>query len=162
MKGPFHLPFKPMHVAGGGGSSVSTVTTLRVRKQRNRGSIASRCKRYSLLRSVQNRSGPHPPSYWIHSGGYSPGLRRRKLKANHSIRNVLKVNGLSLNWISGSPIRLHGKDTGYHYFEWTALVRGCDSSVGIATRYRLNCPGIESRWEPDFSHPFIPDLGAWR
>jgi hypothetical protein len=26
-----------------------------------------------------------------------------------------------------------------------------ESSVGIATRYRLDCPGIESRWETRFS-----------
>jgi hypothetical protein len=28
-----------------------------------------------------------------------------------------------------------------------------DSSVGIATRYGLDCPGIESRWWRDFPHP---------
>ena len=30
---------------------------------------------------------------------------------------------------------------------------GRDSSVGIATRYRLDGPGIESRWEARFSAP---------
>jgi hypothetical protein len=30
---------------------------------------------------------------------------------------------------------------------------GRDSSVGIATRYRLDDPGIESRWEARFSAP---------
>jgi hypothetical protein len=30
---------------------------------------------------------------------------------------------------------------------------GRDSSVGIATRYRLDGPGIESRWGRDFPHP---------
>ena len=30
---------------------------------------------------------------------------------------------------------------------------GLDSSVGIATRYRLDGPGIESRWGRDFPHP---------
>ena len=30
--------------------------------------------------------------------------------------------------------------------------RGRDSSVGIATRYGLNGPGIESRWGRDFPH----------
>ena len=33
---------------------------------------------------------------------------------------------------------------------------GCGSAVSIATRYG---PGIESRWECDFLHPFIPALG---
>ena len=33
------------------------------------------------------------------------------------------------------------------------------SSVGIATRYGLNGPGIESRWGRDFSHLSTPALG---
>ena len=33
-----------------------------------------------------------------------------------------------------------------------------DSSVGIATRYGLDGPGIESRWGRDFLHPFRPAL----
>jgi hypothetical protein len=33
------------------------------------------------------------------------------------------------------------------------------SSVGIATRYRQNGPGIESRWRRDFPRPSIPALG---
>ena len=34
-----------------------------------------------------------------------------------------------------------------------------DSSVGIATRYGLDGPGIESRWGGDFPHPSRPTLG---
>jgi len=34
-----------------------------------------------------------------------------------------------------------------------------DSSVGIATRYGLQCPGIESRWGRDFLHPSRLALG---
>ena len=34
-----------------------------------------------------------------------------------------------------------------------------DSSVGIATRYWLDGPGIESRWGRDFPHPSRPALG---
>jgi hypothetical protein len=37
--------------------------------------------------------------------------------------------------------------------------RGRDSSVGIATRYGLEGPGIESRWRRDFSHLSRPALG---
>ena len=33
---------------------------------------------------------------------------------------------------------------------------GRDSSVGIATRYGLDGPGIESRWGRDFPHPSRP------
>ena len=37
---------------------------------------------------------------------------------------------------------------------------GRDSSVSIAARYGLDGPGIESRWERDFPHPFRPALGT--
>jgi len=33
-----------------------------------------------------------------------------------------------------------------------------DSSVGIATRYGLGCPGIEFRWRRDFPHLSTPAL----
>jgi hypothetical protein len=33
------------------------------------------------------------------------------------------------------------------------LNMGRDSTVGIATRYGLDSPGIESRWRRDFLHP---------
>jgi hypothetical protein len=34
-----------------------------------------------------------------------------------------------------------------------------DSSVGIATRYGLKGPGIESRWKRDFLPSYRPTLG---
>jgi hypothetical protein len=36
---------------------------------------------------------------------------------------------------------------------------GRDSSVGIATRYGLDGPGIEFLWKRDFLHPSRPALG---
>jgi len=39
------------------------------------------------------------------------------------------------------------------------LNRGRDCSVGIATGYGLEGPGIESQWEGDFPHPYRPALG---
>ena len=36
---------------------------------------------------------------------------------------------------------------------------GRESVVGIATRYGLDGPGIESRWGRDFPHPSRPALG---
>ena len=36
---------------------------------------------------------------------------------------------------------------------------GRDSSVGIAARYGLDGPGIESRWWSDFPRPSRPALG---
>ena len=38
------------------------------------------------------------------------------------------------------------------------LKMGRDSSLGIAPRYRLHGPGIESRWRRDFQHPSRPGL----
>jgi hypothetical protein len=38
--------------------------------------------------------------------------------------------------------------------------RSRDSSVGIATRYGLDGPGIESRWGRDFPHLSRPALGS--
>jgi hypothetical protein len=41
-----------------------------------------------------------------------------------------------------------------------AYVRGRDSSVGIATHYRLDGPGIESRWGARFFAPTQTGPGA--
>jgi hypothetical protein len=41
-----------------------------------------------------------------------------------------------------------------------AIFVGRDSVVGIATRYELDGPGVESWWERDFQHPSIPALGS--
>jgi len=40
-----------------------------------------------------------------------------------------------------------------------AWVVGRDSSVGIATRYGLDGPGIESQWGREFPHPSRPAVG---
>jgi hypothetical protein len=46
-------------------------------------------------------------------------------------------------------------------FDWLPSVMvGRDSSDGIATRYGLGGPGIESRWGARLSAPFQTDLGA--
>jgi hypothetical protein len=42
---------------------------------------------------------------------------------------------------------------------YTIQFVGSDSSVGIATRYQLDGPGIESRWGRGFQHPSRPALG---
>jgi hypothetical protein len=43
--------------------------------------------------------------------------------------------------------------------ECLSMEWGRDSVVGIATRYGLDGPGIESRWGRDFSHTSRPALG---
>ena len=42
--------------------------------------------------------------------------------------------------------------------EFSLSRRGPGSSVGIATAYGLDGPGIESRWGRDFSHQSRPSL----
>jgi hypothetical protein len=46
-----------------------------------------------------------------------------------------------------------------HYNIHYVLSVDRDSSVGIATRYWLDGPGIESLWGRDFPHPSRPSLG---
>jgi hypothetical protein len=41
----------------------------------------------------------------------------------------------------------------------SVVCTGRDSSAGIATRYGLDGPGMESRWGRDFPHPSRPALG---
>ena len=49
---------------------------------------------------------------------------------------------------------LHGiTDSEGHFGGGRVIMSGRDSSVGIATRYGLDGPGIESRWGRDFSAP---------
>ena len=50
------------------------------------------------------------------------------------------------------------EEKSYIVFEQLVCV-GRDSSVGIATRYGLDGPGIESRWGRDFPYPSRPALG---
>ena len=45
------------------------------------------------------------------------------------------------------------------YLYMVCVSLGWDSSVGIATGYVLDGPGIESRWGRDFSHPSRLALG---
>ena len=42
---------------------------------------------------------------------------------------------------------------------YQCCIVGRDISVGIATRYGLDGPTIESRWGRDFPHPTRPALG---
>ena len=46
-----------------------------------------------------------------------------------------------------------------NYSPVRVLILGPDSTVGIATCYGLDDPGIESRWGRDFPHPSRPALG---
>jgi hypothetical protein len=48
------------------------------------------------------------------------------------------------------------------YNLYSPNIVGRDSSVGIATRYEPDCPGIEFRWGRDFPQPSRPALGVKR
>jgi hypothetical protein len=62
-----------------------------------------------------------------------------------------------------SPLLIHNK-LGYVglIITFILLICGPGSSVGIATDYGLHGPGIESRWQRDFSHTSRPVLGLTR
>ena len=62
---------------------------------------------------------------------------------SHNLLSVKVVNTFCFK-INGRPLN--------------AVSRG--SSVGIATRYGLDCQGIESRWGRDSPHPSRPVLGV--
>ena len=53
----------------------------------------------------------------------------------------------------------HHTDRVHDKFETLYNGRGWDRSVGIATRYWLDGPGIESRLGRDFPHPSRPAVG---
>ena len=50
-------------------------------------------------------------------------------------------------------------EIGLHFGTALPLDGGRGSSVGIATRYGLDGPAIESRWGRDFPHPSRPVMG---
>jgi hypothetical protein len=63
----------------------------------------------------------------------------------------LHVQGQLVHNDASSPC--HDAESLRHTF---TIYVGRDSSVGIATCYGLDGPGIESRWGRDFSHPSRP------
>jgi hypothetical protein len=70
-------------------------------------------------------------------------------------------------WLTVPPIIFQYSETNVVHFLFSLLRimglymfrGGPGSSVGIATDYGLDDPGIESRWGRDFSHTSKPALG---
>ena len=56
------------------------------------------------------------------------------------------------------PVSKLGTSQNASYKRYYSGKEGPGSSVGIATAYGLEGPGIESRWECDFPHLSRPDL----
>jgi hypothetical protein len=52
------------------------------------------------------------------------------------------------------PLNEHTNDN-----QSTGVIMGRDGSVGIATGYGLDSPGIESRWGRQLTHIFRPACG---
>jgi hypothetical protein len=70
-------------------------------------------------------------------------------------QNVILDRSNGVTWVQTPPIARIYKTL------CTGKV-GRVSSVCIATRYGLDSPGIESRWRPDFPHPFTLSLVVTR
>jgi hypothetical protein len=81
------------------------------------------------------------------------------IKVYH-ICTTLQRNAYSVNiWFFYTTCAVYKSDRFDFKFYYYFYSMGRDSSVGIATRYRLEGPGIESRWGPDYLHPSRPALG---
>ena len=104
--------------------------------------------RASLVSVVQEEVRPRRESKYIHSQFAVPTAPARiiYLKDGHpnTVKHISVVFTKKLCFI----------------FNFSAENVGPDSSVGIATRYGLDGPGIESRCGRDFPHPSRPALRA--
>jgi hypothetical protein len=65
---------------------------------------------------------------------------------------VVKWKGRKKIW-SDAPRSVRVSRKGDRYFVVSVSIWDRDSSIGIATRYGLHGPGIQSRWEARFSAP---------
>jgi hypothetical protein len=59
-----------------------------------------------------------------------------------------------------NELEKYGKERSCTKLRYTESIVGRDSSVGIATRYGLDDPGIESRWVATLSAPVQPGTGV--
>jgi hypothetical protein len=97
----------------------------------------------------------------VHAGWWSlPTLKYRTFIVNFTLTYLLltRAQGLWLTLYSSRAAALR--------FSWNLIVfsvvsrSAMDRSVGIATRYELDCPGIESRWGARFSAPVQTGPGS--
>ena len=80
----------------------------------------------------------------MHPGPFSEGNNTLSVALHKYTRLLFNITFLSRTFIIIIIIIIY--------------VPGRDSSVGIATRYGMDGPGIESWWRRDFPHPFRPAL----
>jgi hypothetical protein len=72
---------------------------------------------------------------------------------------VMKIAEEKLSIYLLGEIVVHLKEIPPGNYTLYSVCAGWDSSVGIATRYEMDGPGIESHWERDFPHLSKPALG---
>jgi hypothetical protein len=112
------------------------------------------CGPYRILQNNDDKSGYGDDtstfnSYCTTNSMNNTSLTKRKFFASHTIRQT-EILTLLDSWVTSTPsVKMWGPPQ----------KRGRDSSVGIATGYGLNGPGIEFRWGRDFSHTSRPALG---
>ena len=63
-------------------------------------------------------------------------------------------------WVNGICVGARGVSN-LVFFGYCREIVSLDSSVGIATRYGLDGPVIESQWGANFSSPFLTGLGVY-
>ena len=126
--------------------------------------IFALCKR---LHSILAESGLQSVAGYVADLSWKSGARA--IEKLDRLRSTMAVNVLSrvccLTWIYGTiwaccrRLRFDYSGTKEHHCALLINV-GRDSSVGIATRYRLVGPGIESLCGRDFPHLSRPALGG--
>jgi hypothetical protein len=112
-------------------------------------------------------------------GTYNSGTgkcpKRKDTTKLNSLQNTAygqTVNPSAFPYVSSSkPITCDSDPSGPHSSEYTSLyvTLWAGNSVGIATDYGLDGPGIESRWGRDFppvqtgpgAHPASCTMGTW-
>jgi hypothetical protein len=92
-----------------------------------------------------------PRQQWLHERASMLIVRTLPVLLLHSVVNALfRLRSLFLSLFICCFL--------LYFFLPFFLSRGRDSSVGTATGYGLDGPGIESRWGRDFSHTSRPAL----
>ena len=107
---------------------------------------------------VQTGPGAHPASCTMGTGSFPGGKKRPG-------RDVDPSPPSSAVGHKRVELYLYSPYGPYGLYRASVPVQGCtllsvsrDSSFGIATRYGLDGPGIESLWGRDFPHPSRPSL----
>ena len=88
----------------------------------------------------------------FHDRSFTPDSPIKMLRATHTAHPIILYNF--------NIIRRRWTQTVHLLTAELSYFLGCDSSVGTATRYGLDGPGIDCRWRRVFPHPSRPGLGS--